>query len=368
MNDRERKKLSERTKDYNWSEFENPITDPKVVEAIMHPTPFRKVALVTGGAGFIGSHLIEHIFKTTDWNVVCLDRLDTSGNLNRLSEIVDFYPDFRPRLKFVFHDLKAVINSQVSYLLGKPNYIFHLAASTHVDRSITDPISFVYDNVVGTGHVLEYARGLDGLEILINFGTDEIFGPAPLGTAYSEWDRYKSSNVYSATKAGAEELGVAYHNTYNLPVISTHCMNAIGQRQNKEKYLPLCINKSLSGETLYIHSDKKNNPGTRFYIHARNIADALLFLIEEGETGDKYNITGQQEVSNLELALLVAEIVGKPINHEFVDFHSSRPGHDLRYALDDTKLLSMGFEYKIDFTSSLETTVKWYLDNPRWLA
>jgi len=328
-----------------------------------------RVALITGGAGFIGAHLIEHIFKNTDWYVVCLDRLDTSGNLNRLSEIVNFYPKFRPRLKFVYHDLKAPINSQIAHLLGNPHYIFHLAASTHVDRSVTDPLSFVYDNVVGTCNILEYARQLDSLKVLINFSSDEVFGSVPKnGIGFKEWGRYKASNIYSSTKAGAEELGIAYHNTYKVPIITTHCMNAIGEYQHREKYLPLCINKILSGELLSIHTDPEGNPGTRFYIHARNIADILLFIVEKGDVGDKYNIVGQKELSNLELPQLISHIIGKPLNYELVDFHSSRPGHDLRYALVDTKLKVMGWEYKVGFRESLEKTIRWYLNNPRWLA
>ena len=129
-------------------------------------------------------------------------------------------------------------------------------------------------------------------------------------------------------------------------------MNVIGERQHPEKYLPLCIKKILAGEKIHIHSDPNKNPGTRFYVHARNVADVSLFLTKEAEAGDKYNLVGQKEVSNLELAQMVAEILGKELNYELVDFHSSRPGHDLRYALEDT----------------LKKTIQWTIDNPKWLA
>ncbi len=324
-------------------------------------------ALVTGGAGFIGHHLIEHLFKNTDWDVVCLDRLDTSGNLNRLTEILDGTPDYKKRFQFVWHDLKAAINSQIAAAIGPVRYIFHLAAASHVDRSITDPMSFVYDNVVGTGHLLNYAREVDSLDKLINFSTDEVFGPAPLGTFYNEWDRYDATNPYSASKAGAEELGLAFANTYGLPVITTHSMNVFGERQHPEKYVPMCIKRILNGEKLLIHCSKEGTPGSRHYIHARNVSDVVLFLCDHGQKREKYNIVGHQEVNNLEMAQQIADILGKPLHYELIDFHSSRPGHDLRYALRDTKLGPLGFEFKVSFDESLRRTVWWTFTNKRWL-
>ncbi len=324
-------------------------------------------ALVTGGAGFIGHHLIEHLLKNTDWELVCLDRLDSSGNLNRLTEILDGTPDFRKRFHFIWHDLKAAINSQIASSIGKVKHIFHLAAGSHVDRSIAEPMTFVYDNVVGTGHLLDYARYVDSLQSLVNFSTDEVFGPAPLGTYYGEWDRYDSTNPYSATKAGAEELGIAFANTYGLPVITTHSMNVFGERQHPEKFVPMCIKRVLHGEKLLIHCSKTSEPGSRHYIHARNVSDAVLFLAEHGQKREKYNIVGHRELNNLEMAQRIAEVIGKPLNYELIDFHSSRPGHDLRYALKDTKLSTMGFEYKVSFDESLRRTIWWTFTNKRWL-
>src|SRR5210317_1587486 len=156
-----------------------------------------KTILVTGGAGFIAHHFVQKILSTTDWNVVCLDRLDYSGNLNRLHEVVSsFAPSVRKRVKIVHHDLKAELNPQIVATIGKINYVAHLAAASHVDRSITDPMSFVMDNVVGTTNILNYARGVDCLEKFVYFSTDEIFGPAPDGGRYGENDRYNSTNPY----------------------------------------------------------------------------------------------------------------------------------------------------------------------------
>jgi dTDP-glucose 4,6-dehydratase len=204
---------------------------------------------------------------------------------------------------------------------------------------------------------------------MIYFSTDEVFGPAPVGVNYKEWDRYKSSNPYAASKAGGEELCIAFHNTYNVPVLVTHTMNVFGERQHMEKFIPKVIRCLLLGETVVIHSDKtKSIPGSRFWIHARNVAAAVWFLMKKGEPGDKYNIVGEEEVNNLQMALDISYHVQKKLKYEMVDFHSSRPGHDLRYALDGTKLKEMGFSYPKSFEESLGKTVRWTLENPKWLG
>ena len=186
-----------------------------------------KRVLVTGGAGFIAHHLIAKILRSTDWEIVSLDRLDYRGNLNRLNDIMqEFDPETRKRVRIVYHDLKAALNPLICSEIGDVDYILHLAAGSHVDRSIDYPIEFVMDNVVGTCNILDFARlQKDNLERFIYFGTDEVFGPAPHPIKYKENDRYNSTNPYSATKAGGEELAVAYENTYGLPIIITHTMN-----------------------------------------------------------------------------------------------------------------------------------------------
>jgi dTDP-glucose 4,6-dehydratase len=336
-----------------------------------------KRALVTGGAGFIAHHVISQILKQTDWEIVTLDRLDFSGNLNRLQDVLkDFSDEDRSRVNVVFHDLKAAVNPLIASEIGKVDYILHLAAGSHVDRSIEYPMEFVLDNVVGTANILDYARSVDNLERFVYFSTDEVFGPAPAGVNYEENDRYNSTNPYSATKAGGEELAVAYHNTYGVPVYITHTMNVFGQRQHPEKYIPMCIKRVRDGETITIHSDPtKTIPGSRHYIHAEDVADALLFLlnqptIEENNWGGakcpKFNIVGARELNNLELAQMIALIQNKQLNYELVDFHSQRPGHDLRYALSGEKMKKMGWEPK-PIEERVSEVVQWTLDNPRWI-
>lgn len=323
--------------------------------------------LVTGGAGFIGHHLVEHLLVNTDWEVVCLDRLDTSGNLNRLAEVLSTRTDGK-RVSIVFHDLRAAVSRQVAKQIGRVQSVFHLAAATHVDRSIDDPLSFVQDNVVGTCHLLDYARGLDGLDQFCYFSTDEVFGPCPHG-AYKEWDRYNSGNPYAATKAGGEELCLAYANTYKLPVFITHCMNVFGERQHPEKFIPSTISKVLHGEPVTIHANReKTKAGSRFYIHARNVADALLFLHTSAAAGEKYNIVGEREVDNLEMAQFISAVLERPLLYDMVDFHSSRPGHDLRYGLDGTKMADLGWKLPVNFEASLQRTIQWAVNHPQWLA
>jgi dTDP-glucose 4,6-dehydratase len=320
--------------------------------------------LITGAAGFIGHHVVQAMLERTDWHITIIDRLDTSGNLNRLAEIGAAK---NPRVRFVFHDLKAPINDQLASQLGSFEHIVHLAAATHVDRSIDCPMEFVLDNVVATCNLGDFARKA-GCGRFLHFSTDEVFGPAPVGTAYRENDRYRSGNPYAATKAGAEELIVSYHNTYGLPAIITHTMNVIGYRQHPEKMVPGSIAKVRDGELVTIHADKtRTKAGSRFYIDAREVADAVLFLLDRGVIGEKYNIVGEREMDNLELANRIAQAQGKPLRYEMVDFHSARPGHDLRYALDGTKLREMGWQPRQSIESSIEDIVHWSL-NSHWLT
>lgn len=325
-----------------------------------------KRVLVTGGAGFIAHHVIEHILKTTDWNVVTLDRLDFSGNLNRLSEVV---PN-DGRVITVFHDLKAELNPQIVKAIGDIDIILHLAAGSHVDRSIEFPMEFVMDNVVGTCNILNYARSLPNLERFIYFSTDEVFGPAPQGINYGEYDRYNSSNPYSASKAGGEELAVAFANTYKLPLYITHTMNVFGERQHPEKYIPVCIKRIRDAEKIIIHSDPtKTIPGSRYYIHASEVASALMFILNLKDqcNGSKYNIVGKEEINNLQLAQMIADAQGKELIYELSDFHSARPGHDLRYALSGEYMRKLGWEPQISLKDRISEVVQWTLANDRWL-
>ena len=241
-------------------------------------------------------------------------------------------------------------------------------------------MEFVLDNVVGTANILNFAKKLNdenGFERFIYFSTDEVFGPAPKGIDYSENDRYNSTNPYSATKAGGEELAVAYENTYGLPVYITHTMNVFGERQHPEKFIPMCIKKIRDGDPITIHSDKtKTIPGSRHYIHAEDVAEAIYFLLTNkinseidfgGAKCPKFNIVGSEEIDNLQLAKTIASAQGKELKYEMVDFHSSRPGHDLRYSLSGEKMKKLGWQPSIKLTERIKQVVHWSLNNENWI-
>lgn len=336
--------------------------------------------LVTGGCGFIGHHFVEHLLKNTDWDIVVIDALSyASRGFDRLREI-EAYDDRR------VHRLSANFNNPIrdglAEEIGQVDYIVHMGAETHVDNSIKNPEPFVVTNVVGTMRVLDFALLQKNLKCFFYFSTDEVFGPAPGTTKYSEWDPYNCTNPYAASKAGGEELTLAYANTYNLPAIVTHTMNVFGERQHPEKFIPLCIRKILAGETIYVHSDPTRTiPGSRHWVHARNVAEAMLHimkLIKEepsayfrtslpGLVRDKVNIVGEREVNNLQMARSIANILGREANIQMVDFHSSRPGHDLRYALDGEFLEELGYVHPKTFEDSLRKTVEWTVQHSEWL-
>ncbi len=355
---------------------------------VKRPSPYpstnmnKKKVVITGTAGFIGSHLVEHILKNTDWDIVGIDRLDTSSNINRLTDM-ECWEKEKNRVKIFHWDLKAELNSSLTSFIGDFDYFVHMAAGSHVDRSITNPMEFINDNVLGAANVFEYfrkhceglrAKGISELPKMLYFSTDEVYGPCPEGMLFKEWDRFNPNNPYAASKAAAECIALSYANSYTLPIMITNCMNVFGERQHPEKFVPMLVKKILRGEKVTIHANKdKTKAGTRFYLHTRNICAAVLFLLVNGKTVDRhcqegrYNIVGSQEVSNLEMAQLIAGILGKPLDYEMVDFHSSRPGHDPRYGLDGSLLKSLGFEYPVGFEDSLRRTVEWTVANQKWL-
>jgi len=326
-----------------------------------------KKIVLTGGCGFIGHHFAEYVYKNTDWDIIIIDKLTyASMGLNRLRNNILLYT---PRVKVFTIDLCEELSEGIKKEIGTDiNYIVHMAAETHVDNSIREPMKVIKNNVNSTVNLLEWARNLKNLEIFFYFSTDEVFGPALGDTLYKEWDRHRPTNPYSASKSAAENICISYENTYKIPLMIVNVMNAFGERQHVEKFIPLCIKKILNNELVYIHSyPDKITSGTRFYIHAQNIASAVLFLIQNGTIGEKYNISGEKEVSNLELAQLIAKSMDRELKYELIDFHSTRPGHDLRYGLDGTKIYELGWNPKFNFEKSLEKTVIWTLNNIEWL-
>lgn len=332
----------------------------------------KKIVLVTGASGFVGHHVVEYLLENTDWNIIGTYTYQHRGDPWRLKHLAT-----NPRIILIRMDCAAPYGSLMDQFDGaKIDYVLHLAADSHVDRSITDPVPFVRNNVDLTLFTLEWARKSKP-KLFIQFSTDEVYGPAPTGILHPEWSAIVPSNPYSASKAAQEAIAISYWRTYDIPLIVTNTMNVIGERQDTEKFVPMVINGVQSGQTVTIHADDEGRPGSRFYIHARNVADALMFIInkfkdediryQEGlrDRPERFNIVGELEMDNLTMALKVAAAVGKPLNYELMNFHAARPGHDRRYALDGAKLAALGWQPPIDIDASIRRTVDWELSN-RW--
>ena len=328
--------------------------------------------LVTGGAGFTGHNFIKYLMKHTDWDVVSLDRLDEAGSLTKLAEIMAEWPG---RLVTYWHDLRAAINPV--HVPGPFDYVVHMAAGSHVDRSVRDPISFVQDNVIGTANLLEYCRSLTTLRKVLYFSTDEVFGPAPFGVSFMDCASHFANNPYAASKSAGEALCPAWAATFGVPVVVSHCTNIYGDGQYGEKFIPLVARKVLNGETVQIHAIK--NPmekvehvgqwisSSRFYLHVDDVSSAVMTILEKGgllgssATG-KYNIGGDTEFSNLEVAKKIAELLGKPLKWEFVDYVANRPKFDLRYDLDSRLLRSLGWKPQVPFEDGLRDVLEPFTD------
>jgi len=342
--------------------------------------------LLTGAGGFVGHHTLAHLLKTTDWNIVATDSFRHFGISARIRAVLEELPNEAARVKVVTHDLTTPIDPITAKEFGDPNVIINMASDSHVDRSISDPRPFVENNVTLVLTLLEYARTLPDLKTFIQIGTDEVYGPAPEGVNHPEWSTQIPSNPYSASKSAQEAIAISYWRTFNIPLILTNTMNIIGERQDVEKFVPLIIRFLQQGEPVPVHAIEKNGrwvAGSRFYLHARNQADALRFLIthfintphsySDGlERPERFNVRGEIEVSNDEMVTLIAKFLGisKPKSElvRFMDVEGTRPGHDLRYALNGDKLVAMGWKPPVTFEKSLERTVDWTVKNPIWIS
>lgn len=332
--------------------------------------------LLTGAGGFIGAHTLAHIMHNTDWHVICLDSFRHKGKTDRIAEMLMAHPDWRARTTVITHDLAAPFSDQMMHKLGDIDYIFNVASESHVDRSITDPVPFVKNNTDLILNMLEYARIVKP-KAFLQISTDEVYGAAEPGQNHPEWSIILPSNPYSASKAAQEAIAISYWRTYDVPIIITNTMNNFGEMQDPEKYLPMLMKNIYNGKRCTVHGNDEWI-GSRYYLHARNHADALLWLAQNTtptmyKDGDKtvypdrYNVVGDTELNNLELAQEVAKYVGKPLYYDLVDFHATRPGHDRRYALDGSKLKNMGWKPPVTFDESLRKTVEWTMEHKEWM-
>ncbi|MGC5565350.1 dTDP-glucose 4,6-dehydratase [Streptomyces sp. FR-108] len=330
-----------------------------------------KRVLLTGAMGFVGSHMLHRLLESTDYEIVCPVTLRHHGNSDRIADLLLTRPEWRQRVTTFLLDLACPIPATTP--VGPVDYVLNIASESHVDRSIADPVPFVRNNVELILNVLEYARHAQP-ELVLHMGTDEEYGPAYGDYKHVEWDAVIPSNPYSASKAAQSALCTAYWRTYDLPVVLTRTMNLISPGQSAEKFVPMVIRKILAGETVTVHASPDGVPGSRHWIDARDFAEAWLHLMgrpatryPDGTEPDMWHIVGEER-SNLEVAQTLAGILGKPLKYELVSFHESRPGHDLRYALDGSKLTQAGWKPRRPLEETLTDIVDWYIDRPVWLA
>ncbi len=331
-----------------------------------------KRVLLTGASGFVGAHVLRHILKNTDWHVVCLTTFKHKGLQDRIRFAVSGIDDDFDRVDVLLCDLSSPISPITASKFGKIDYVLNVASESHVDRSIENPTPFILNNVSLICNLLDWARTVD-IEKFIHISTDEIYGPYQ-NRASIEWDPHLPSNPYSASKAAQEDIAFAYWRTYEVPIAITNTMNIVGETQGSEKFTPLIIKKILNNEEITIHTFDNGIIGSRFWLYARNKADALLHILDTnfakyGTSSrlDRWNIAGDKEYNNLEWAEKVADILGKPLNYKLIDSSKSRPGYDSSYNLSNKKLLESGWKAPFDLDASLEKTVKWYMDNKEWL-
>lgn len=299
------------------------------------------VVLLTGITGFAGSYIAEEILRTTDWDIIGIDRYSYAGRMKNIQHLD------QSRIKLVYHDFSRPLPEL------KADFIIHNGAETHVKNSLGNPTPFVDSNIMGTFNMLEAARIIKPKKFLY-VSTDEVFGASVF--PHKEDDALMPSNPYAATKAAGEYLIRAYGRTFNVPYLITRTMNLFGKRQHVEKFIPLVESRIKSGHPVEIHTDCNGNSGSRQWIHASDQARALLFLLMGPQINDIYHIAGQQ-VSNKDVAEKISERMGIPWRPIYVNAYNLYPGHDLHYALDDSKIRDAGWSPALTFEQGLALTV-----------
>lgn len=376
-----------------------------------------KRVLLTGIGGFIGSHCLQYWLENTDWEIIGLDSFRNKGYVSRMREAFGRLKNtdlkkHEDRVKIYTHDLTVPIDPPLENLLlcrslddrgvvteKKIDVIINMASDSAVERSVSDPTHCWRNNCELVATMLEFAR-VAKPKVFLQVSTDEVYGEAPPSPhpGHSEWDTILPSNAYAASKAAQEALCSAYWRSFDVPCVITNCMNIVAEWQDPEKFLPKIIQFVAQGkQNMPIYADKTDGPsltsldgkggnhvennqgwyiGSRVYLDARNKADALMFLAnrkparysEGAKQPDRWNICGDTELNNLELAQMVARAMGKELDYQLVPSESARPGYDRRYALDGTKLREAGWRQPIPFQETIERIVSWTLDNPHWLV
>lgn len=353
---------------------------------------------LSGAGGFAGAHMLEHLLATTEAHVVATDSFRHKGKTDRIREVIAQKSEWGQRVTVLTHDLTVPFSTQSLGRIGSVDYMICYASESHVDRSISDPVPFVQNNVNVALSQLEAARVIKP-KALVWVSTDEVCGPVEADdlAGHDEWGPALPSNPYAGSKAAQEVIATSYWRTYGVPVLFVRCMNMIGERQDPEKYVPATISKVLNGDKVTIHG-KPDEIGTRHYLHSRNLADGIWFLLKNtypavfpahkdryldehlvnysrmthpdirtADRPDMYNIATPDRIDNLTLAQWIAEDLGLPLDYELEDFHTTRPGHDPHYGLNPQKILDLGWKPPVPLRDSLRKTIDWTADHQEWL-
>lgn len=316
--------------------------------------------IVTGGAGFIGSNFIFHMLKKyPDYRIVCLDCLTYAGNLSTLKSVMD-----NPNFRFV---KESITDREAVYRLFEeehPDIVVNFAAESHVDRSIENPSVFLETNIMGTQVMMDACRKY-GIKRYHQVSTDEVYGDLPLDRPdlfFTEDNKIKASSPYSASKASADLFVMAYHRTFGIPVTISRCSNNYGPYHFPEKLIPLVISRALNDEKIPVYG---NGANVRDWLYVTDHCKAIDLIVRKGKPGEVYNIGGHNERTNLEVVKTILKALGKP--ESLIEYVKDRPGHDLRYAMDPTKIeTELGWQPEYTFDTGIPVTIDWYLNNKEW--
>lgn len=316
--------------------------------------------VVTGGAGFIGANFVYYeLEKHPEDRIICLDKLTYAGNLETLEEAMK-----NPNFRFVKGDIADKEFVEKLFEEEKPDIVVNFAAESHVDRSIEDPGIFLKTNILGTQVLMDACRKY-GIKRYHQVSTDEVYGDLPLDRPdlfFTEETPIHTSSPYSSSKAGADLLVLAYHRTFGLPVSITRCSNNYGPYHFPEKLIPLMISRALADESLPVYGKGEN---VRDWLYVKDHCAAIDLVMREGKVGEVYNVGGHNEKSNLEVVKIILEKLGKP--ESLITYVTDRPGHDMRYAIDPTKIHNeLGWLPETKFEDGIEETIEWYLNNKEW--
>ena len=316
--------------------------------------------LVTGGAGFIGANFVKYmLIKYPDYKIICLDALTYAGNLENLADVMD-----KPQFKFIKGDIVSRKDVFDLFEQDKPDMVVNFAAESHVDRSIDNPGIFLETNIIGTQVLMDACRKY-GIKRFHQISTDEVYGDLPLDRPdllFTEETPINPSSPYSASKASADLLVLAYHRTFKLPVTISRCSNNYGPYHFPEKLIPLMITRALADRPLPVYGNGEN---VRDWLYVEDHCNAVDLIIHKGREGEVYNIGGHNERSNLEIVKAILKELNKP--ESLITFVTDRPGHDMRYAIDPTKIYNeLGWLPKTKFDDGIKQTIEWYLENRPW--